>query len=83
MGVQNKVKVCIPELLHPCTDKVEEFLKSMERLLVIEMNYSGQLYRYLHSYAELPTNTEVYCRAGGRHFSRTELTEAITKVAKQ
>jgi 2-oxoglutarate ferredoxin oxidoreductase subunit alpha len=83
LGIQNKVKVCIPELLYPCTDKVEEFLKSMKRLLVIEMNYSGQLYRYLRSCAGLPADTEVYCRAGGRPFSRTELTEAIAKVARQ
>ncbi len=83
LGLEKKVKVCVPELLHPCTDRVEEFLKSMKRLLVIEMNYSGQLYRYLRSHTELPANTEVYCRAGGRPFSRTELTKSITKVASQ
>jgi len=81
LGLENKVKVCVPELLHPCTDRVKEFLKSTKRLLIVEMNYSGQLYRYLRSCADLPKNTAVYHRAGGRPFSRTELTEAITKVA--
>ena len=82
LGVQDKMKVCIPELIHPLPDKVVEFIQSLNKLLVIEMNYSGQLYRYLRSQAELPSDSNVYCRVGGRPFSRGELADVIKGVAE-
>jgi pyruvate/2-oxoacid:ferredoxin oxidoreductase alpha subunit len=82
LGIQNSVKVCIPELLYPLPSRVEQFLRSTKRLLVIEMNYSGQLHRYLRSCADLQAKTSVYCRAGGRPFSINELTDAITGLLK-
>jgi 2-oxoglutarate ferredoxin oxidoreductase subunit alpha len=82
LGVQDKVKVCIPELIHPLPDRVMDFVGSLDRLLVIEMNYSGQLYRYLRSQADLPGESNVYCRAGGRPFSRGELSDVIKGVAE-
>lgn len=82
MAVEGELKVCIPELLHPLPHKVVRFVESVERLLVIEMNYSGQMYRYLRSQADLPADTNAYCRAGGRPFSRGELADVIKGVAK-
>jgi len=82
LGLQNEIKVCVPELIHPLPEKIERFTSSVERLLVIEMNYSGQLYRYLHSLLDLPTRTEVCSRAGGQPFGNEELTEPITELAR-
>jgi 2-oxoglutarate ferredoxin oxidoreductase subunit alpha len=82
LGLQDKVKVCVPELIHPLPGRVERFLSSTEKLLVVEMNYSGQLYHYLRSQIDLPQKTEVYSRAGGRPFSRKELTSPITEIAR-
>jgi pyruvate/2-oxoacid:ferredoxin oxidoreductase alpha subunit len=82
LGLQDKVKVCVPELVHPLPGRVERFLSSTEKLLVVEMNYSGQLYHYLRSQIDLPQKTEVYSRAGGRPFSRKELTSPITEIAR-
>jgi 2-oxoglutarate ferredoxin oxidoreductase subunit alpha len=81
LGVQNRVKVCIPELIHPLPDKVVEFVQSLDRLLVVEMNYSGQLHRYLRSQLDLPGDSKAYCRAGGKPFSRGELADVIKGVA--
>jgi len=82
LGLQDKVAVCVPELIHPLPDKVERFIRSVDNLLVLEMNYSGQLYRYLRSQIDLPPKTLVYARAGGRPFSRRELAEPLTEVAR-
>ena len=82
LGLQDKVKVCVPELIQPLPEKITRFLKSTEKLLVVEMNYSGQLYRYLRSQIDLPKKTEVYNRVGGRPFSRKELTRPITELAR-
>jgi 2-oxoglutarate ferredoxin oxidoreductase subunit alpha len=82
LELQDEVKVCVPELIHPLPEKVEEFLRSIEKLLVVEMNYSGQFHRYLRSQADLPRETRVYARAGGRLFSRKELTAPIREVAR-
>lgn len=81
LGLQRKVKVCVPELIHPLPDKIGTFTESVERLLVIEMNYSGQLYHYLRSQICLPERTAVYARTGGRPFSRRELAESISELA--
>ena len=82
LGLQNEVTVCVPELIHPLPGRIKSFLASTEKLLVVEMNYSGQLYHYLRSEMDLPEKTEVYARAGGRLFSRRELTGPITEVAR-
>lgn len=82
VGLQQQVKVCVPELLHPLPHSVESFLGSLDKLLVIEMSYSGQFYRYLRSQVDLPEKTEVYCRAGGRPFTKKELTGPIMEIVK-
>ena len=82
LGLQQKVKVCVPELIHPLPRSVDSFLGSVEKLLVIEMSYSGQFYRYLRSQLDLPEKTKVYNRAGGRHFTRKELTEPILEAVR-
>ncbi|MFC1944672.1 2-oxoacid:acceptor oxidoreductase family protein [Chloroflexota bacterium] len=82
LGLQNNVKICVPELLYPMPSRVVKFLTSVDRLLVIEMNYSGQLYHYLRSQVDLPRWTKAYTRAGGRPFSRKELSNPIGEMAK-
>jgi 2-oxoglutarate ferredoxin oxidoreductase subunit alpha len=82
LGLENQVKVCIPELIHPLPDVVGSFVKSIEKLLVIEMNYSGQFFHYLRSQVDLPEKTKIYCRAGSRPFSKKELTGPIVEIAR-
>ena len=80
--MQDQVKICVPELIHPLPDIVEGFLKATDELLVIEMNYSGQFYHYLRSQVDLPEKTRVYSRAGGKSFSKKELAGPIAEIAK-
>jgi 2-oxoglutarate ferredoxin oxidoreductase subunit alpha len=82
LGLQDEVQVCIPELIHPLPRRLAGFVGSLERLLVVEMNYSAQLYHYLRSQIDLPSDTRSYARAGALAFSRKELSEPITELAR-
>jgi 2-oxoglutarate ferredoxin oxidoreductase subunit alpha len=81
LGLQDEVKICIPELIHPSPHGLTRFVGSLDKLLVIEMNYSGQLYHYLRSQIDLPSDTKSYARAGGLAFGRTELSRPIAGLA--
>jgi 2-oxoglutarate ferredoxin oxidoreductase subunit alpha len=81
LGLENQLKVCVPELIHPLPRRLISFVDSLNRLLVIDMNYSGQLHHYLRSQIDLPSDTRSYARAGGVAFSREELSGPITELA--
>jgi 2-oxoglutarate ferredoxin oxidoreductase subunit alpha len=82
LGLQDEVKVCVPELIHPLPRRLTSFVGSLEKLLVVEMSYSAQLYHYLRSQIDLPSDTASCARAGGLAFSRTELSGPITELAR-
>lgn len=82
LGLLDRLKICVPELIHPLPDRLATFIGSLEKLLVVEMNYSAQLYHYLRSQVDLPPDTEIYARAGGLPFSRKELSGPITELAR-
>jgi 2-oxoglutarate/2-oxoacid ferredoxin oxidoreductase subunit alpha len=82
LGLQNEVKVCIPELIYPLPRKLTDFVDSLQRLLVVEMSYSAQLHHYLRSEKDLPSNTRSYARAGGLPFSRKELSGPVAELAR-
>lgn len=82
LELQDEVKVCVPELIHPLPARIERFVSSIEKLLVVEMNYSGQLHHYLRSQVDLPSETKIYSRVGSRPFSKTELAEPIAELAR-
>jgi 2-oxoglutarate ferredoxin oxidoreductase subunit alpha len=81
LGLQDKLSICIPELIHPLPNRLVSFAGSLEKLLVIEMSYSAQLHHYLRSQIDLPSDTQVHARAGGLAFSRKELSGPITELA--
>jgi hypothetical protein len=52
----------------------------MERLLVVELNYSGQLYHYLRAQTYLPAKSAAYTRSGGYPFTEAEISEQIQEL---
>ena len=82
LQLNDEVKVCIPELIHPLPDRLATFIGSLEKLLVVEMSYSAQFHHYLRSQIDLPSDTEAYARAGGMAFSRKELSGPVMKLAR-
>jgi len=79
-GLRDQISICIPELIHPLPAAVERFVSSVKRLLVVELNYSGQLYHYLRTQAHLPERTVTYIRSGGHPFSETEISQQIREL---
>jgi 2-oxoglutarate ferredoxin oxidoreductase subunit alpha len=82
MGLSDKVKLAVPELVFPLPHAVRRFVESTEKLLVVEMNHSGQFYHYLRSRVDLPKDTRLVARAGSRPFSRQELGGPMLELAE-
>jgi len=80
LGLQDQISICIPEMIHPLPVAVERFVHSVERLLVVELNYSGQLYHYLRSETNLPVKSVSYMRSGGCPFSEAEISQQIQEL---
>jgi 2-oxoglutarate ferredoxin oxidoreductase subunit alpha len=82
LGLENQVKVCVPELIHPLPRRLISFVGSLEKLLIVEMSYSAQFHHYLRSQIDLPSDTTSCARAGGVAFSRRELSAPIMELAR-
>ena len=82
LRLEDTIKICIPELIHPLPERVKGFMESIDKLLVIEMNYSGQLHRFLRSQIDLPKSTQIYSRAGGQTFRRKELAGPLMEITR-
>lgn len=75
-------KVCVPELLSPFPEKsVKDFLESVDFLLVLEMNFSGQFFNLLkiHCHRSLPAKTILFAQPGGKMFDMKEIAAEIKK----
>jgi len=82
LNLMGQIKVCIPELIYPLPDEMERFVRSINKLLVIEMNHTGQLHHLLRSNLDLPKSTKVYARVGGRSFSKQELANLLIELVQ-
>jgi 2-oxoglutarate ferredoxin oxidoreductase subunit alpha len=74
----SNLKLISMRLLLPAQpDKLTDALKGVERLMVIEQNHTGQLYRFLRAWYELPADVETLSRPGPSVFRPKEIAEAI------
>lgn len=78
-GLADRIEVCVPGLISPFPEIAERFVNEAQRLMVVELNYSAQFYRYLRSVAYPPRDTTVYKRSGAQPFSIGEIAEAIRR----
>jgi 2-oxoglutarate ferredoxin oxidoreductase subunit alpha len=53
-------------------------LDGVKRVMVIEQNHTGQLYRFLRAWYDLPADVETLHRPGPRVFRPGEIAEAVT-----
>jgi len=63
--------------------KLADALEGVERLMVIEQNHSGQLYRFLRSWYELPADVESLHRPGPSVFRPGEIADALRDWSHQ
>jgi len=74
----------VPRLLHPLPVKaLTEALEGVEHFIVIEQSHSGQFYRHLRAYLELPGKIDHYSRAGGNPLSVNEVLDFISSQLKR
>ena len=81
-GRGERVAAFVPQLLYPFpSHEFEEFLKSVREVIVVELSYSAQFYKYLQTFLELPEgHTFVYKRSGGKNLTVAEVEDKIEKV---
>jgi 2-oxoglutarate ferredoxin oxidoreductase subunit alpha len=64
----------VPRMLAPLpVDELQRFIDSCERVVVVELSYAEQFYRYLRSWVDLPRDTRVLARSGGKALSVDEV----------
>jgi 2-oxoglutarate ferredoxin oxidoreductase subunit alpha len=81
-GRGERVAAFVPQLLYPFpSHEFGEFLKSVREVIVVELSYSAQFYKYLQTFLELPEgHTFVYKRSGGKNLTVGEVEDKIGKV---
>jgi len=81
-GRGEKVAAFVPQMLYPFPyHEFNEFLKSVREVIVVELSYSAQFYKYLQTFLHLPEgHTYVYKRSGGKNLTVQEVEDKIQKV---
>jgi 2-oxoglutarate ferredoxin oxidoreductase subunit alpha len=76
------VAAFVPRSIYPFPKKAfEEFLAGVGELLVVELSYTAQFYKYLRTFLDLPADrTHVFKRSGGKELTAAEVLEEIEKV---
>ena len=78
-----KASAMIPKLLSPLpVDTLQAYIRSLQHLLVVELSYSAQFYRYLRSELDLPAHTIVYKRSGCMPFMVEEISQQIQQLQR-
>jgi len=77
-----KVAAFVPQVLYPFPKKAfQEFLAPLKQVLVVELSYAAQFYKYLRTFLSLPDGrTHLYKRSGGKNLTVTEVDEQILKI---
>ena len=57
----------------------DRFLESVDELLVIELSYTAQFYKYLRTFMDLPARTRVFKRSGGKELTVAEVLAEIRR----
>ena len=82
--ISSRIRLISPRLLLPVRSKeMQEALDGVGRILVIEQNHSGQFYRFLRAWYELPADTQAMHRPGPSVFRPGEIAAAILEWSGQ
>ncbi len=79
-----KVAAFIPELLYPFPKhELEAFLKPLKKVVIIELSYAAQFYKYLKTFLDLPEERVILKkRSGGAFLGVSEVEAAIEEALK-
>ncbi len=76
------VSAFVPQTLYPFPKRdFQEFLASVGELLIVELSYTAQFYKYLRTFLDLPEGrTRVFKRSGGKDLTGDEVLEEISRM---
>lgn len=82
IGRGEKVSAFVPQLLYPFpVHEFEEYLKTVREVLVVELSFSAQFYKYLRTFLNLPSgHSFVFKRSGGKNLTVAEVEDKIEKI---
>ncbi len=81
-GRGERVSAFVPQLLYPFPyHEFQDYIKTVREVVVVELSYSAQFYKYLQTFLELPDgHTYVFKRSGGKNLTVGEVEDKIQKV---
>ena len=76
------VAAFVPQMLYPFPKRdFEEFLSGVGDLLIVELSYTAQFYKYLRTFLDLPPGrTHVLKRSGGKDLTAAEVAAGIERA---
>jgi 2-oxoglutarate ferredoxin oxidoreductase subunit alpha len=79
-----RIKLIAPRLLLPVRpDEMAAALDGVSRIMVIEQNHSGQFYRFLRAWYDLPADVQALHRPGPSVFRPGEIASALGEWSEQ
>jgi 2-oxoglutarate ferredoxin oxidoreductase subunit alpha len=81
-GRGQKVSAFVPQLLYPFPyHEFQRYLRGVKDIIVVELSYSAQFYKYLQTFLELPDgHTFLFKRSGGRNLTVGEVEDRLERV---
>jgi 2-oxoglutarate ferredoxin oxidoreductase subunit alpha len=81
-GRGQKVSAFVPQLLYPFPyHEFQRYLRGVKDIIVVELSYSAQFYKYLQTFLELPDgHTFLFKRSGGRNLTVGEVEDRLARV---
>jgi len=75
-----KVGACIPQLIYPLqADKINDFITSCKKIMVVEMSHSGQFAKYLSSYSKMPEKFIHFKTSGAMFFAPDDVLKELKR----
>jgi len=81
-GRGEKVSAFVPQMLYPFPNHdFRHYLRGVRDIIIFELSYSAQFYKYLRTFEELPDgHTFLFKRSGGKNLTVGEVEDKIQKV---
>ena len=84
VDLATKIKLISLRLLLPAQpQRMADTLRGVERVMVIEQNHSGQLYRFLRAWYDLPADVQTMFRPGPSVFRPAQISDALRNWCQQ
>ena len=77
-----RVAAFVPQMIYPFPKHdFESFLSQIDQLLIVELSYTAQFYKYLRTFLTLPEErTHVFKRSGGKDLTVAEVAREIESL---